>query len=165
MPGAAWLGLVVGLAGCVGCSAGETPSRSGTPAPARVEAPGLHNVYRLTQGLYSSSPEGDQGFASLRALGVLTVLSVDGVRPDIERAHKYGLRYVHLPIGYDGMPSQQALRVARAVRDLPGPVHVHCHHGKHRGPAAAAVARLCLDERCTVEDALAWLRRAGIDPR
>jgi hypothetical protein len=79
-------------------------------------------------------------------------------------ARKFGLQYVHLPIGYDGVPREQGLRIAKAVRDLPGRVYLHCHHGKHRGPAAAAVARICLDEKCSVEIALAEMRRAGADP-
>src|SRR5262249_30099789 len=78
---------------------------------------------------------------------------------------RHGLRYAHVPIGYDGVPRRQALRIARAVRDLPGPVYLHCHHGKHRGPAAAAVALLCLDDSCAAEQAVAWLREAGTDPR
>jgi hypothetical protein len=149
----------------------ETPprgtAREALPSdPAKVEAPGLHNVYRITDTLFSgSSPEGDAGFRSLQNLGVKTVLSVDGARPDVELAHKYGLRYVHLPIGYDGVPREQALRIAKAIRDLPGPFYIHCHHGKHRGPAAAAVAHLCLDARCGVEAAVAEMRRAGTDPR
>jgi hypothetical protein len=134
-------------------------------APRLVETEGLHNVYRLADGLYSgSSPEGDAGFASLQRLGIKTVLTVDGAKPDLARARQYGLRYVHLPIGYDGVPPPQALRIARAVRDLPGPIYLHCHHGKHRGPAAAAVALLCLDQSCPAEQAVAWLRTAGTDP-
>src|SRR5207253_1228560 len=46
-----------------------------------------------------------------------------------------------------------------------GPVYLHCHHGKHRGPAVAAVAHRCLDESCSAEQALAEMRRAGTDPR
>lgn len=139
----------------------------GRPArgPEPVEATGLHHVYRLTPGLYSGSgPEGDAGFRSLAGLGVRTVLSVDGGRPAVEQARNHGLRYVHFPVGYDGVPRARALEIARAVRDLPGPVYVHCHHGKHRGPAAAAAAALCLgafDRR----QAEAWLRTAGTDPR
>jgi hypothetical protein len=30
--------------------------------------------------------------------------------------------------------------LAKAVRDADGPIYIHCHHGKHRSPAAAAVA-------------------------
>jgi protein tyrosine phosphatase (PTP) superfamily phosphohydrolase (DUF442 family) len=131
-----------------------------------VEAKGVHNVLRLSERLYSgSSPEGDEGFAALRDLGIRTIISVDGARPDVERARKYGLRYVHLPIGYDGVPEEQAWRIARAVRDLPGPVYIHCHHGKHRGPAAAATAMLCLDASCPAEAAIAVMRKAGTDPR
>ncbi len=156
-----------------GCGRGEGPSlpvvapaARSTPQAARVEAPGLHNVYRLTGRLCSgSSPEGDAGFASLRDLGIKTVLSVDGARPDVDRARKYGLRYVHIPIGYDGVAGGQALRIARAVRDLPGPIYLHCHHGKHRGPTAAAVAMLCLDAKCGVEAAVAVMKMAGTDPR
>jgi protein tyrosine phosphatase (PTP) superfamily phosphohydrolase (DUF442 family) len=136
------------------------------PAAVPIEAAGLHNVFKLTDRLYSGgSPEGDTGFASLRRLGVRTVMSVDGARPDLTRAKKFGLRYVHLPIGYDGVTREQGVRIARAVRDLPGPVYLHCHHGKHRGPAAAAVARLCLDDSCAVETVVAAMRRAGTDPR
>jgi protein tyrosine phosphatase (PTP) superfamily phosphohydrolase (DUF442 family) len=125
----------------------------------------LHNVFRITDKLFSgSSPDGEEGFRSLRDLGVRTVVSVDGARPDLERAHQVGLRYVHLPIGYDGIAREQALRLTRAVRDLPGPVYIHCHHGKHRGPAAAAVVHLCLDDTCAVETVVAEMRRAGTDP-
>src|SRR5581483_692817 len=128
-------------------------------------AAGLHNVFRLSDRLYSgSAPDGDDGFRSLQRLGVRTVITVDGARPDVEAARRFGLRYVHLPVGYDGVPRDRALQLARAVRDLPGPVYVHCHHGQHRGPAATAAVQLCLDDRYTVEQAEAFLRSAGTDP-
>ncbi len=157
--------LVALLAG--GCARPWQPAAASADPPdsARVEAPGLHNVFRITEKLYSgSSPDGDEGFRSLQKLGIKTIVTVDGLRPDVERAHKFGMRYVHLPIGYDGMTREQALRIDRAVRDLPGPIYLHCHHGMHRGPAAAAVAHLCLDEHCTVAMAVAEMRRAGTDP-
>jgi protein tyrosine phosphatase (PTP) superfamily phosphohydrolase (DUF442 family) len=136
------------------------------PGPSLVEAEGLHNVLRISDKIYSGSgPEGPKSFAALRRLGIKTVISVDGARPDVELARRHGLRYVHIPIGYNGVLRPQALQLAKAVRDLPGPVYVHCHHGKHRGPAAAAVTLLCADFNCTVEEALAVLRAAGTDPR
>jgi protein tyrosine phosphatase (PTP) superfamily phosphohydrolase (DUF442 family) len=158
--------LLTLAAGCP--PGGPSPPSPALPQadPARIEAPGLDNVYRITEKLYGgSAPEGDAGFQSLKQLGVQTVISVDGARPDVERAHQFGMHYVHVPFGYDGVPEEQALRLAKAVRDLPGPVYLHCHHGKHRGPAAAAVVHLCLDRQCAVETALAEMRRAGTDPR
>jgi protein tyrosine phosphatase (PTP) superfamily phosphohydrolase (DUF442 family) len=141
-------------------------SSSGASDPAKIEARGLHNVFRITEKLFSgSSPDGDDGFKSLKELGVKTVISVDGAKPDVDRARKYGLRYVHIPFGYDGIPREQVLRLGKAVRDLPGLIYLHCHHGVHRGPAAAAVIHLCLDETCTVQQAIEEMRRAGTDPR
>jgi protein tyrosine phosphatase (PTP) superfamily phosphohydrolase (DUF442 family) len=158
--------LLLVLLIAAGCSRGPVSTPVTAAAAEPVEAEGLHNVYRLSDKLYSgSAPEGDAGFVSLKKLGIRTVLSVDGAKPDLARAHKQGLRYIHLPIGYDGVPQRQAVRIARAIRDLPGPVYIHCHHGKHRGPAAAAVALLCLNESCAVEEAVAWLHKAGTDRR
>jgi protein tyrosine phosphatase (PTP) superfamily phosphohydrolase (DUF442 family) len=111
------------------------------PLPERINTPLLPNVYRLHERVYSGgSPKGEAAFASLKEMGVKTIVSVDGAKPDAETARKYGLRYVHLPHGYDGIPGKQVQALAKAVRDLPGPVYIHCHHGHHRSPAAATVA-------------------------
>ena len=85
-------------------------------------------------------PDGEEAFRELKDLGVKTIISVDGAKPDLELAKKYGMKYVHLPHSYDGIPDERAKQLAKAVRDLGGPIYIHCHHGKHRSPAAAAVA-------------------------
>jgi hypothetical protein len=101
-----------------------------------------------------------KGFESLARLGVKTIISVDGAKPDLALAGKYGMRYVHLPHSYDGVPEERAKELAKAVRDLEGPVYIHCHHGKHRSPAAAAVA--CVGAGLIgAGDALAVLITAG----
>jgi hypothetical protein len=148
----------------LGCRADPPPAAPLAAEP--VEAEGLHNVYRVTDRVYSgSSPDGEAGFRSHQSLGVRTVLSVDGSTPDVATARRFGLRYVHLPVGYDGITEARAAQIAAAVRDLPGPVYVHCHHGKHRGPAAVAVAVRGLDPRCTADHAVAFLKQVGTDPR
>lgn len=163
---------IVLLAGCARTA--PTPQAEASPTAAAPvltagdkpqDLPGIHNVIRVNDKLISGGvPEGDEGFETLRRLGVKTVISVDGAKPEVERAKKLGLRYVHLPIGYNGVPREQGLRLARAVRDLPGQVFIHCHHGKHRSPAAAAAIRRCLDGQCTADTALAMLKQAGTGP-
>lgn len=124
----------------------------------------LHNVLRVTDRLYSgNSPESDAAFAELQALGVRTIISVDGGRPLVDRAAAYGMRYVHIPVGYDGIDGQTQVLIARAYRDLPGPVYLHCHHGRHRGPAAAASAAVILGEM-TPEQGVALLKAAKTSP-
>lgn len=126
-----------------GCGAPSAPVPAVTP-PAKIEkitARHLPNPVRVHAKVISGGlPEGEAAFAELKELGILTVISVDGAKPDVATAEKYGLRYVHLPHGYDGVPEQRAKELAKAVRDLPGPIYIHCHHGKHRSPAASAVA-------------------------
>lgn len=107
----------------------------------KIEAKHLPNPIRVHDKVISGGlPEGDRAFEELKALGIKTVISVDAAKPDVATAKKFGMRYVHLPHGYDGVPEQRAKELAKAVRDLPGPIYIHCHHGKHRSPASTAVA-------------------------
>jgi hypothetical protein len=141
---------------------GFAPVLVGAVKPA--ELPGLHNVFRVSEKLYNgSAPEGEAGFHTLQALGIRTIISVDGARPDVATARRLGLRYVHLPFGYDGCPTPRALEIIRAARDLPGPIYLHCHHGKHRSPAAAALVHIALDGASNAE-ATTLMRHAGTDP-
>jgi protein tyrosine phosphatase (PTP) superfamily phosphohydrolase (DUF442 family) len=151
MPGAAAVSLLIlGFAG-----------QQAAKGPEPIALPGTENPFRLSPRLYSGGdPHGEAAFAALRDLGVRTIISVDGAAPDVEAARREGLKYVHLPIGYDGVPREQALRIIQAVKKAGGPVYIHCHHGKHRGPAAAAVCGMAT-EGWTHNEATAWLRQAG----
>lgn len=173
----AWMlcGLLVALVACrKPVATEETPAADGENQRHEKETllaagegvrdkdyPHLHNLTQLTQRFYSGAePHGEEAFAELQKLGIRTVVSVDGARPDIETAKKYGIDYVHIPIGYDGVPEEAGLALARLARQADEPVYVHCHHGRHRGPAAAAVA--CVAAGATDgKGALSILERAG----
>ncbi len=110
------------------------------------EPEGLHRHRRWSDQIgQGAQPVGEIAFKNLAALGYKTILTVDGALPEVELAKRYGLRYVHLPIGYDAVPHDVALQIAKTVKITEGPIYVHCHHGKHRGPAAAQIARMCAD--------------------
>jgi hypothetical protein len=116
------------------------------PEVAPSQLTGLRNLYHLSDTVLSGSePNGEGAFAELEALGVRTVLSVDGKVPDAESARRHGMRYVHVPIRYNGIEDEELLQIAKAFRELEAPFYVHCFHGRHRGPAAAAVGRVVLD--------------------
>ena len=122
--------------------AGEQP----LPSQAPEELGGLHNVFHLSANIVSGSePHGTEAFEALRAMGVRTIVSVDGKEPEAQRAAEFGMRYVHVPVQYKGISEDQLARLAKTFRELEGPFYVHCFHGKHRGPAAAAVGRVVLD--------------------
>ena len=110
------------------------------------DSPDLHNVFRLSENIVSGGePHGEDALKKIADMGVKTVLSVDGKIPDQATAAKYGLRYVHVPIQYSGIDASERLRIAKTFREMEGPFYVHCFHGKHRGPAAAAIGRVVLD--------------------
>src|SRR5262249_27875258 len=115
-----------------------------------TDYPGIHNAVTYHDGFVSGSvPEGDAGFDTLAAMGVKTIISVDGAEPEVDKARARGIRYIHLPIGYNGFDEQRRLHLSRATRDAmaDGPVYIHCHHGKHRSAGAAA----------TIAESLGWL--------
>ncbi|MCW8131882.1 MAG: cytochrome c [Planctomycetota bacterium] len=149
---ASWIVLLAGSLALAGCDKeGKDDEKVPEPAPiaqetpprqaVKIDDPRLENAHRLTEKVITGAePHGAASFQALKDLGVRTVISVDGSAPDLEEAHKYGLRYVHLPIGYDGVPKERSEELAKALLELPGPFYIHCHHGKHRGPAAAVTA-------------------------
>jgi len=121
--------------------------------------PDLHNVFRLSDNIISGSePHGEEALKRLAEMGVKTILSVDGKAPDAETAAKLGMRYVHVPIQYNGITPTERLRIAKVFLELEGPFFVHCFHGQHRGPAAAAWGRVVLDG-APREEALAEMKQ------
>lgn len=122
----------------------------------------VQNVFSLGGRIYSgSSPHDEAAFEELRTLGIKTIISVDGSKPEVELARKFGMRYIHLPVGYDG--TREVNRLIKAAEVSEGPLYMHCHHGKHRGPAAAALVCQGL-EGWSTNQALAWLTIAGTSP-
>ncbi|MGE0143465.1 MAG: hypothetical protein AB7I19_06930 [Planctomycetota bacterium] len=127
-------------------SAFEAAGEVALEARAGQSFDGLHNVFQLSDRIISGSePENEAAFARLQSMGVKTILSVDGKAPDAETAARYGMRYVHVPIRYKGMEPEELSHIAKTFREQAGPFFVHCYHGQHRGPAAAAIGRVVLD--------------------
>ena len=94
----------------------ESSKKGETNGPERLEIRGIENTFRLSPRLYSGGdPHGTEALTALKELGVRTIISVDGAHPDVELARKYGLRYVHLPHGYDGIPQSRVLELGKAV--------------------------------------------------
>jgi len=129
--------------------------------PAAQDFSELHNLFQISDTILSGAePESEAAFTQLADLGVKTILSVDGATPKVELANKHGLRYVHIPIGYDGLDRQAIGSFTRAADELTETIYVHCHHGKHRGPAGAAA--ICVARGLVRGDqALQILERAG----
>ena len=127
----------------ISCAADQAnPER---PNLRRITDQDLPNTILVADQIFSGGqPNGAAGFKALRRLGVKTAISVDGITPQFELANRFGIRYIHLPHGYSGISDRRAMELSKAVRDSQRPIYIHCHHGKHRSPAASAVATIGL---------------------
>ncbi len=121
----------------------------------------LHSLHLLKDGLWSGSePKGRSAYQQLASMDIKTVISVDAVPPDQALADEFGITIVHLPIGYDTISEQRTKQLAHALATLPRPIYLHCHHGKHRGPAAICVGAIGTGE-LTTQQAIDFMTKAG----
>ena len=121
----------------------------------------LENVLQVGDGIYSGSePVKETDYQWLADQGIQTLVSVDRVPPNVELARQFGLRYVHIPIGYGQIERKQQLAIVRAIRETDKSIYFHCHRGQHRGPAATALA--CIAEQIfSHNDGSQFLKLAG----
>ena len=128
-----------------------------------VPVPGIERVMRVEDSLLVGSAPDPNAYRALRELGVRVVLSVDGMPPDLEIIRSLGLRSVHLPIEYGGIEPDRIRSLVRLLGERPGLIYVHCHHGRHRAPAVAAILWM-LRTGATPESARRILEQAGTSP-
>ena len=108
---------------------------------------GLKQVVAFHDDLLSGSkPEGELGMDSLMKLNVDTIICVDGVATDVKGARNYGIKTIHIPLKYNAPTKTQILDLTSAftMNHARGKVYIHCHHGKHRSAAAAALVSIAL---------------------
>ncbi|MDG1897989.1 MAG: hypothetical protein P8J37_24065 [Fuerstiella sp.] len=132
--------MLLSMAATIGLAVLPSVGNTESSAPGSV-VPGLENFMKVSgRILCGSEPHGESAFETLKSLGVNTIVSVDGAVPQVDLARTAGIRYFHIPFGYDGIPQDAGHSLTRVVRDTTGVIYIHCHHGRHRGPAAAAIA-------------------------
>lgn len=144
------------------CQGGTLPESSEGPVPTSLD--GIERLHEVNDRLLTGSSPDQAGYRELQGMGVEIVLSVDGPMPPVELIRELGMRSVHLPIGYDGVPTEVIRSLVRLADEAPeSTIYVHCHQGRHRGPAVAAML-LRLREQGSVEEGLAVLSACGTAP-
>jgi len=151
--------LSVALSGC-----GVTEKEEkGTDEIEKLSVEGVNNVYRLSPRIITGGqPNGEAGFAELQKLGVKTIVSVTDVTPDEEAAKKYGMKYVHVPMDYEGISPEQREKILGAATETSEPVYIHCNSGRNRGATAAAICLIGVEGKSN-EEAILWMRTRGVD--
>jgi len=127
--------------------------------------PGLTQVVAFQDHIVSGAkPDGVNGFESLMKMDVSVIICVDGVTPDVKTAHHYGIKTIHVPLKYGAPSNEQIFDLATiSSRVTRGNIYIHCHQGKHRSAAAAAIVSIALGSM-TVDEAKARMLVSQTSP-
>jgi len=133
-----------------GKASGRAPATE--PGTGRVSEhlfglPGLTKVGRVAPGIYRGAQPSPAGYATLKAMGVRTVINLrtrHGERKAVEAA---GMQYVEIPMNIWKNVDAAAVRKALSAMTDPAnqPVFVHCSHGVDRTGVVTAVYRMEID--------------------
>jgi protein tyrosine/serine phosphatase len=130
------------------CSAiaGQTAS---IPATARssehlYNLPGLANVGRVSPGVFRGAQPGQDGYATLKAMGIRTVIDMRTTESEKKQVEAAGMKAVAVPVemSRDGLKEKVEKIVALMADPANQPVYLHCRHGQDRTGIVVAAYRM-----------------------
>jgi len=106
--------------------------------------PGLSNVGRVTAGVLRGAQPNKDGYATLKAMGVKTVIDMRTSESEKAQVEAAGMRAVAIPIEMtrDGLKEKVERVVALMADPANQPVYVHCRHGQDRTGIVVAAYRM-----------------------
>jgi tyrosine-protein phosphatase SIW14 len=134
------------LSVCGGMGEDHSP---GLPRKYRVSErifglPGLDSVGRVASGIYRGAQPKSDGFATLKAMGIRTVITLRTHHGEKEAVEAAGMQYVEIPMSFWKTIDPAAVRKALSVITDPAnrPVFIHCSRGVDRTGVVMAVYRM-----------------------
>lgn len=131
-------------------AAGETRLPSVT-LPATVKSserlyglPGLSNVGRVAPGIFRGAQPAREGYATLRAMGIKTVIDMRTTENERKEVEGAGMKAIAIPIemSREGLTAKVDRVVALMADPANQPVYVHCRHGQDRTGIVVAAFRM-----------------------
>ena len=109
--------------------------------------PGLTNVGRVANGIFRGAQPEPEGYATLKAMGVRTVINLRTRHGERKAVEAGGMRYVEIPMSFWRDVDPAVVRKALSVMTDPTsqPIFVHCSVGADRTGVVVAVYRMEVD--------------------
>ncbi|HSM00317.1 MAG TPA: tyrosine-protein phosphatase [Candidatus Limnocylindria bacterium] len=109
--------------------------------------PGLTNIGRVANGIFRGAQPKPEGYATLKAMGVRTVINLRTRHGEKEAVEAAEMRYVEIPMNvWKNVDPAAVRKVLSVMTDLANqPVFVHCSRGADRTGVVAAVYRMEVD--------------------
>ena len=147
---AALIGFLTGVA-CFEYPAQANPARStaslhetGRSSDRLHNPPGLSNVGRVAPGVYRGAQPEKDGFATLKRMGIRTVIDMRTTESEKTEVEAAGMKAVAVPIEMTrkGLKEKVDHVVALMADPANQPVYVHCRHGQDRTGIVVAAYRM-----------------------
>lgn len=139
--------LVASLVWCAAIARAEPPVI--LPPGTRISEhllnlPGIENVGRVAPGIYRGAQPLPEGYATLKAMGIRTVVNLRTTHDERAAVEAAGMRYIAEPLYLTGEVDRAAVErvVAALVDSANQPVFVHCRQGRDRTGIVIAAYRL-----------------------
>lgn len=110
--------------------------------------PGLANVGRVAPGVYRGAQPGADGYATLKKMGIRTVIDLRTSETEKQQVESAGMRAIAVPIAMsrDGLKVKVDQVVELLADPANQPVFVHCRHGQDRTGIVVAAYRMKVDK-------------------
>lgn len=126
--------------------------------------PGLSNVGRVAPVVLRGAEVGKEGYATLRVMGVKTVIDLRTTANEKKEVEATGMRAIAVPIemSRDGLKEKVDHVVALMADPANQPVYVHCRHGQDRTGIVVAAYRM-KQQAWSLADAEAEMQAFGFN--
>jgi len=110
-------------------------------------------VGHVAPGIFRGAQPEPEGYATLKAMGVRTVINLRARHGEREAVEAAGMRYIEMPMSFLRKADPAAVRKTLSVMTDPAnqPVFVHCSVGMDRSGVVVAVYRMEVDGWSTEE--------------
>lgn len=144
-----YLTLLLMIAGISCVNAGTGPNQTTLPPTVHTSEhlynlPGLSNVGRVAPGLFRGAQPGKEGYATLKRMGIRTVIDMRTTESEKKQVEAAGMRAIAMPIemSRDGLKARVDQLVALMADPANQPVYLHCRHGQDRTGIVVAAYRM-----------------------
>ncbi len=126
--------------------------------------PGLSNVGRVAPGVLRGAQPGSDGYATLKAMGIKTVIDMRTSESEQKQVEAAGMRAIAVPIEMSRKGLKEKVEQVVALMSDPAnqPVYVHCRHGQDRTGIVVAAYRIKL-QGWSLADAEAEMQAFGFN--
>lgn len=134
------------------------------PLKPQDDLPGLKNFAKVSNALSRGAQPSAEGFATLKARGIKTVVNLRSEHSDRSLLAGTGLQYVEIPCNALYLKEDEVVEFLKIVRDPKNrPVFVHCAVGCDRTGAMVGAYRMA-EQHWTTDDTIKELYRFGYHP-